>query len=92
MEIPSLKDLMTEVGFADVSMTTGAWPSNSWPKEQKYKELGIWNGENMMSGLDGFSMAALTRAHGWSRSEVDVFLIDVRNDIKNRSIHAYWPV
>ncbi|OHE98933.1 hypothetical protein CORC01_05829 [Colletotrichum orchidophilum] len=46
----------------------------------------------MLTGLEGFSMAALARGHEWSRSEVEVFLIQVRKDIKDRSIHGYWPV
>ncbi|KAF6815903.1 methyltransferase domain-containing protein [Colletotrichum plurivorum] len=92
MEVPKLKELMVEVGFTDVSMSLYKWPSNAWPKETKYKELGIWNGENMAAGLEAFSMAPFTRAHGWTKAEVDVFLVDVRKDMKNRAIHAYWPI
>ncbi|GKT75643.1 methyltransferase domain-containing protein [Colletotrichum tofieldiae] len=90
--IAPLKDVMTEVGFVDVSLTVTKWPSNAWPKDKKWKEIGIWNGENMMNGLEGFSMAALTRGHDWTREEVNVFLIDVRKEIKDKNIHAYWPV
>ncbi|KAK1711172.1 S-adenosyl-L-methionine-dependent methyltransferase [Colletotrichum lupini] len=91
-KVPPLKDVMVEAGFADVQMTVTKWPSNSWPKEHKWKEIGIWNCENMLTGLEGFSMAALTRGHDWSRSEVEVFLMEVRKDIKDKNIHAYWPV
>ncbi|OLN88616.1 hypothetical protein CCHL11_01775 [Colletotrichum chlorophyti] len=73
-------------------MKTGIWPSNPWPRDAKYKELGIWNGENMATGLEAFSLAALTRGHDWSRAEVEVFLMDVRKEIRNRGLHAYWPV
>ncbi|TQN74011.1 hypothetical protein CSHISOI_01423 [Colletotrichum shisoi] len=37
-------------------------------------------------------MAPLTRAHGWTPEEVDVFLVDVRNNIKDRNVHAYWTM
>jgi len=33
-----------------------------------------------------------TNILGWSVEEVEVFLVDVRKDVKSRSIHAYWPV
>ncbi|KAL0941650.1 methyltransferase domain-containing protein [Colletotrichum truncatum] len=89
--IPTLKDILVDVGFEDVTVSVFKLPSNDWPKDAKYKELGIWQNENMLSGLEGFSLAPLTRAHDWTRAEVDVFLIDVRKDIKNRAIHAYWP-
>ncbi|KZL85510.1 methyltransferase domain-containing protein [Colletotrichum incanum] len=90
--IAPLKDVLIDVGFVDVSLTVTKWPSNAWPKDRKWKEIGIWNGENMMNGLEGFSMAALTRGHDWTREEVNVFLIDVRKEIKDKNIHAYWPV
>ncbi|KAF4851988.1 Secondary metabolism regulator LAE1 [Colletotrichum siamense] len=91
MEIPSLKQLMIEAGFEDVTMHVYKWPTNGWPKDPRYREIGLWNYENTMMGLEGYTMAPLTRALDWMPAEVDVFLIDVRNDLKDRSIHAYWP-
>ncbi|WQF77914.1 Putative S-adenosyl-L-methionine-dependent methyltransferase superfamily [Colletotrichum destructivum] len=92
VRIPTLKEVMLDVGFVDVSLSVSKWPTNAWPKEPKWKEIGIWNNENVLSGIEGFSMAALTRGHEWTREEVNVFLIDVRKDLKDRNIHAYWPV
>ncbi|CAI0652646.1 unnamed protein product [Colletotrichum noveboracense] len=91
VEMAKTLDLMTRVGFQDVTMSVYKWPSNSWPKDTIYKELGIWNNENVLSGLEAFSMAPLTRALDWKPEEVNVFLVDVRKDVKDRSIHAYWP-
>ncbi|KAK1512949.1 methyltransferase domain-containing protein [Colletotrichum tamarilloi] len=34
-------------------------------------------------------MAALSRALDWSFEEVTVFLMEVRNEVKNRMIHGY---
>ncbi|TEA17087.1 putative methyltransferase tdiE [Colletotrichum sidae] len=45
-----------------------------------------------MAGIEGFSMAPFTRALNWSPQEVNVFLVDVRKDINDRGIHAYWPM
>ncbi|WYZ44935.1 hypothetical protein EsH8_VIII_000251 [Colletotrichum jinshuiense] len=91
-KIPDLVDVLKEVGFVDVTIQTYKWPSNSWPKDPKYKELGIWVQENITAGMEGFLMAPCTRAHNWTREEVLMLLMGVRNDIKDRSIHAYWPV
>ncbi|KAF5528612.1 Secondary metabolism regulator LAE1 [Colletotrichum aenigma] len=92
VEIAQIRDLMAKVGFEDVTMSVYKWPSNSWPKDTKYKELGIWNNGNVLSGLEAFSMAPFTRALDWKPAEVSVFLIDVRKDVNDRSIHAYWPM
>lgn len=47
-----------------------------------------------MNGLAAGSLAAFTRPKsqgglGWSVQEVEVFLTDVRKDLKNLKIHAY---
>jgi hypothetical protein len=46
-----------------------------------------------MNGLSAGSLAAFTRPKsegglGWSVQEVEVFLTDVRKDLKNLKIHA----
>lgn len=38
------------------------------------------------------SVALFTRALNWSTEELEVFLADVRKDIKNSKIHSYWPM
>jgi hypothetical protein len=37
-------------------------------------------------------MALFTRALGWTAEEVEVFLVGVRNDMKNPSVHGWWPI
>ncbi|KAF7555593.1 hypothetical protein G7Z17_g2059 [Cylindrodendrum hubeiense] len=46
------RDIMTEVGFTDLVQTYVKWPTNCWPKDKKYKELGAWNNENASRVLD----------------------------------------
>ncbi|KAK1954563.1 S-adenosyl-L-methionine-dependent methyltransferase, partial [Colletotrichum sublineola] len=91
-EIPQLVTMMEEVGFVDVKMSLFKWPSNTWPKDPKFKELGLWNNENINNGFEAITMAPFTRALGWTKEEVHVFLPGVRKDLNRRSIHAYWPV
>ncbi|KAF5962590.1 methyltransferase [Fusarium bulbicola] len=83
---------MEAAGFQNVTQQVFKWPQNRWPKDQKCKELGSWTLENISSGLDGISIALFTRVLGWSKPQLDVFLTDVRKDLKNPSIHAYWPI
>ncbi|KAF9767775.1 hypothetical protein IL306_015012 [Fusarium sp. DS 682] len=92
VDIPALVDVMTEIGFVDVKIERFRWPSNSWPKDKRYKELGTWCYENFSSGLEAITMAALTRGHGWSMEDTTMFLTQVRKDMGNKKIHAYWPM
>ncbi|KAK2002257.1 methyltransferase domain-containing protein [Colletotrichum falcatum] len=86
---PLLKNILSEIGFVDVSLSAYKCPMNSWPKDRKYKELGVIACECMLAGAEGFTMASLTRAFDWTPEEVNVLLVDVRNEIKNKNTHAY---
>jgi len=88
---PKYKQWMEEIGLANVKEEVYRWPSNAWPKGQ-HKILGAWQMVNVLEGLEAFSMALFTRVLGWSKEEIDVLLVDVRNDIQNRSMHAYWKI
>ncbi|KAF4924527.1 putative methyltransferase tdiE [Colletotrichum viniferum] len=90
--IPSLVDVMKEVGFVDIVMTKYKWPMNSWPKDPKHKLIGTWSLHNNLEGIEGWTMAAYTRALNWKKEEVQAFLVDVRNGLKDKSMHAYMPI
>ena len=76
----------------DVVEVVRKWPINRWPKDPELKELGMWNMENFLQGLQASVMAPFTRALGWSPAQVEIWLADVRKDIMSRRIHAYWPI
>ncbi|GJD00570.1 methyltransferase domain-containing protein [Colletotrichum higginsianum] len=86
------KQQLAEAGFTNVTERVYKWPSNPWPKDGKFKELGMWTYENLGVGLSGLSLALFTRALGWSKEQLEVFLVDVRKDMKDRSIHGWWPI
>ncbi|KAK1452023.1 hypothetical protein CMEL01_06597 [Colletotrichum melonis] len=98
-EIPKLADVMRdpEIGFVDVEVRVFKWPTNGWPaadteEGRRLKEVGVWSGENIVAGLEGFAMAPFTRAFGWSKEDVDAFLVDVKREMRDESIHAYGLV
>ncbi|KAJ3946582.1 uncharacterized protein N0V96_002951 [Colletotrichum fioriniae] len=87
-----LADVMVEVGFEDVECRRYKWPTNPWPKDPKYKELGAWNYENMAPHWEAFIMAPLTRALDWTKEEVLVLAMEARKDLGDRNIHAYFTM
>ena len=52
----------------------------------------MWNHENISGGLESLSLGLFTRCLGWSKEEVEVFLVDVRKEMKDTKIHAYYPM
>ncbi|KAK2809948.1 hypothetical protein FQN50_003362 [Emmonsiellopsis sp. PD_5] len=86
------KRRMEKAGFVDVVEVIHKWPQNTWAKDPELKEIGAWTMTNMLQGMQGIAMAPLTRGLGWSREQVERFLVDVRKDVLNRKIHCYWPI
>lgn len=85
-----LKKWIEDAGFVNVTDTVAKVPFGTWPKDKSIKEIGAWNRLQIEQGLDGFAKAPLTRALGWSLEEVELFLVEIRKDCKNRDIHSVY--
>lgn len=57
-----------------------------------YVHVGFWSFHNIAGELSGISLALFTRCLGWSRESVEVFLSQTRKDMRDKSIHAWWPM
>jgi SAM-dependent methyltransferase len=86
------KQQLQNAGFVGVTEKLFKFPSNTWPRDPKYKEIGAWSLENGLGCTEALSLAPYTRVLGWKADEVHAFLVDVRKDMRNRNIHAYWNV
>ncbi|KAK1993101.1 methyltransferase domain-containing protein [Colletotrichum falcatum] len=86
------KEQLEEAGFVNAKEVVFKWPTNQWARHPRHKELGTWVHENAMMGLEALCLAIFTRVLRWPKENVDVFLAEVRNDLRNREIHAYWPI
>jgi hypothetical protein len=52
----------------------------------------MWTYADLAGGLEGLSLGFFTRGLGWTKEEVEVFLVDVRKDMGDTKVHAYTPV
>ena len=80
---------MQDQGFINIKEESAQWAIGPWPKGKVQKAIGRYTLENILSGLQGISMALLTRHLGWSKDEVEVYLVDVRRECLNLSMHHY---
>jgi ubiquinone/menaquinone biosynthesis C-methylase UbiE len=69
-----LKRWYAEVGFVDIQEKVIKIPVNTWPRDPDLKPLGKWWQQNILLGLQGFSLAHFTRVLGWSKDEIEVSL------------------
>ncbi|KAF7552037.1 hypothetical protein G7Z17_g4572 [Cylindrodendrum hubeiense] len=79
-------------GFVNVQRIVFKWPTNTWPKDPKYKEIGLWTLANIEGNLEIISSILLALGLKMSREEIVVFLAEVRAEMRNRKVHAYWEV
>lgn len=80
---------MHEIGFVNVQQLVRRLPVNGWPEDPKGRHVGNWMQQNWMEALAGYSYTPFVQGLGWSKDEVEVFLVDVRKSIQDQSVHAY---
>lgn len=90
--VTEYKTYLREAGFEAVVEVQKKWPINMWPRDPRFKELGAWAYANIAGGLEGLSLAHFTRGLGWTSDRTLEFCEQVRGDLRDPKIHAYWPM
>ncbi|EKG16084.1 hypothetical protein MPH_06779 [Macrophomina phaseolina MS6] len=85
-----LKSWMEAAGFIDVEEHTLKLPIGPWPKELRMKQVGAFERVNMDEGIEALCLMLFTRALGWTREEVEVFLAQIRKEVKRKDVHSYY--
>ncbi|KAI1080336.1 methyltransferase domain-containing protein [Whalleya microplaca] len=86
------KGWLRQAGFQNIEEEKFAVPGNTWAKGTEQKQLGFMQMENILEGIHGMSMTLFTKFLGMSVEEVELMLVDVRKDLRNRDIHFYYPM
>lgn len=79
---------MVEVGFVDVKVQKFKVPVSAWPQDKNLQSIGRMMERNWYEGVSGWSYKPFTDL-GWSKAEIEVFLVNVRQSIQNHDVHAY---
>lgn len=61
---PLLKQRIIDAGFVDVVETKYKWPIGDWPVDQRLKDIGRWNAQHWLEGLEAWSLRMLTQYMG----------------------------
>jgi hypothetical protein len=81
-----------EAGFVDVREEVFELPIGPWHPDPEMRELGSMWRNNILSGLQGFSLGYFTRGMGWSKNELEVYLVGVRKALQENRINCYQKV
>ncbi|KAN0122805.1 S-adenosyl-L-methionine-dependent methyltransferase [Hyaloscypha variabilis] len=84
-----LKRWYIEAGFEDVHEIVIKLPINSWPRHKHPKTLGKYWAENLLAGLQGFTLGLFSRELNWSKTEIEVYLVNIRKSLTDHKVHAY---
>jgi len=87
---PKLEGWVKEAGFQNVHHKTFKFPLGLWPKDPKFKEVGMLNLAQALNGLEGFSLRLFCGVLGWSKEEVLVLLSKVRKELKSQTVHPIF--
>lgn len=80
---------MKDAGFTNVTERIIKVPQGTWPKDKRLKIWGQWFQYFVLEGLEGFVIRSFTDVLGWSYAEAQVYLAQVRKELKDPSIHLY---
>jgi hypothetical protein len=82
---------LRDAGFEQVDEQIMKLPVGVWPRDRRMKVVGLYNRAVIYDGLQGIAMAPFTRALGWTKEQVEVFLVEMRRGLMDPSTHAYFP-
>lgn len=86
-----LRAKFEKAGLTNIKVIDKKIPMGRWPEDRKHRVIGTCQLECFQSGIEAFSQAIFCRYLG-TRDEMQVLLAQVRNDVKTRSFHWYWPL
>ncbi|KAK1758616.1 hypothetical protein QBC47DRAFT_399513 [Echria macrotheca] len=87
-----MKHMMQECGYVNVQERVLHIPIGTWPKNKVLKTVGLYWRTILLDGVQAIALGPLTRGCGWSREQVELFLIQVRKGYHDNSCLAYMPL
>jgi hypothetical protein len=90
--VASYASYLNAAGFENVVETRYKLPSGPWPKDKRMKLIGAFEMHNLLRGLSGMCLRMFSKGFGWTRDEIEIYLVGVRKDIQNMSYHTYWDL
>ncbi|KAF4418862.1 methyltransferase [Fusarium acutatum] len=83
---------MQAAGFVNVTERVFHVPLGTWPKNQVLKTVGLYWRTILTDGLQAIALGPMSRGMGWSREQIEVFLVDVRRAYSDHTSLLYMPM
>lgn len=84
-----LKQWVIDAGYTDVVEKVYILPLAPWPKDPTLKELGRWQAIGAQDAVEAYGLRLYTQVLGWSAEEAKVHYEMVKEQLRDRKVHAY---
>lgn len=84
--------MMRDAGFENVHEQIFHVPLGTWAKHPNLKMVGEYWRHILLVGAQAIALGPLTRGCGWTREQVEVFLIEVRKAYFDNGCLMYMPM
>lgn len=83
---------MQAAGFVNVTERIFHVPLGTWPKNQVLKTVGLYWRTILNDGIQAIALGPMSRGMGWSREQIEVFLVSVRRAYSDNTALLYMPM
>ena len=80
---------LADAGFVDFGEEVIRIAYNGWPDDPHDRLVGKWFSLGLYEGIQGLSLAPLTRVKRWSPPQVEALLAQVKDEMRRRNHHVY---
>jgi hypothetical protein len=87
-----LADMMRDAGFTNVTTRIFHVPIGVWPRNKVLKMVGLYWRTILIDGLQPIAVGPFTRGLGWTKEQVEVYLIEVRKAYMEGWVHSHMPL
>jgi hypothetical protein len=87
-----MKEKMKSRGFINVHAHFYRLPVGPWPVEDRQKEAGVLNLKALLDGISGLSLKVFLHGLKWQREEMEILLMQVRQELTSCYLHLYIPM
>ena len=88
-----LETWLRDAGFVNIVAQKVILPLGPWPKNKHMKKVGTYNLLQMQTAIEGICLGTLPNApQPWTEEEIQVFLAQIRSDMRNPRIHSQYDL
>jgi hypothetical protein len=83
---------MKEAGFINVTRLDFKLPIGPWPEDEEQRQAGLFSLVMLLEGLHGLSAKIFIDLLGYTVDQLEILLMECRQEVKTKAVHSYWPV